>query len=113
MKKLIPLFILLTSIATFAGEPSQSQSSDGVFHYLETNGLARPLLLIIAPKGFLACGYIDVESCNKTKEACAIVTGVSNQDDMNKASIKKVSESASKLGIKVGMTGAEALKLLK
>jgi uncharacterized protein YunC (DUF1805 family) len=73
----------------------------------------KPLLLIIAPKGFLACGYIDVESCNKTKEACAIVTGVSNQDDMKKASIKKVSESASKLGIKVGMTGAEALTLLK
>jgi uncharacterized protein YunC (DUF1805 family) len=32
---------------------------------------------------------------------------------LKKTSIKKVSESASKLGIKVGMTGAEALKLLK
>lgn len=42
--------------------------------------LKKPLLIMTEEKGFLACGYINVETCNKTGEACAIVTGVSNYD---------------------------------
>jgi len=38
--------------------------------------LQLPLLIIKGSKGFLACGYVNVETCNKTGEACAIVTGV-------------------------------------
>lgn len=33
--------------------------------------LARPLLVMKAPKGILGCGYINVETCNKTGEVCA------------------------------------------
>jgi len=46
--------------------------------------LARPLLVMKAPKGILGCGYINVETCNKTGEVCAIVTGVNTFDDMRK-----------------------------
>ena len=46
-------------------------------------------------------------------EACAIVSGVNTHDDMLKASVKAVSKDATKLGIKVGMTGAEAMELLR
>jgi uncharacterized protein YunC (DUF1805 family) len=113
MNNLVTGFILFVSIASLAGVPTQNLSNDGTFYYLETLGLAKPLLLMIAPKGFLACGYIDVESCNKTKEACAIVTGVNNEADMKKAEVKKVSVAAANLGIKIGMTGAEALKKMK
>ena len=44
--------------------------------------LKRPLLVMKAPKGILGCGYINVETCNKTDEVCAIVTGVGSFDDM-------------------------------
>lgn len=71
--------------------------------------LKRPLLVIKAPKGFLACGYINPETCNKTEEACAVVTGVSNFDDMKKASVVAVSKLAGELGINVGDTGESAL----
>lgn len=71
--------------------------------------LKRPLLLMKAPKGVLACGYINPETCNKTEEACAIVTGVSNFDEMMKASIVAVSKQAIALGIDVGDTGESAL----
>ena len=46
-------------------------------------------------------------------EACAIVTGVNTHNDMLKATIKAVSKDATKLGIEVGMTGAEAIDLLR
>jgi uncharacterized protein YunC (DUF1805 family) len=42
-------------------------------------------------EGLLACGYLSVETFNKTGEAAAIVTGVKNFDDMSAATVKTVS----------------------
>lgn len=75
--------------------------------------LGLPLLTVKGSKGFLACGYVNVETCNKTSEACAIVSGVKTHDDMLKAQIKAVSDKAKELGITVGMTGQEALNILR
>ena len=63
-----------------------------------------------APKGFLACGYINIETCNKTEEVCAIVTGVNDYNEMQRASVVAVSKSALALGIAVGDSGETALK---
>jgi uncharacterized protein YunC (DUF1805 family) len=75
--------------------------------------LGLPLLIIKGAKGFLACGYINVETCNKTGEACAIVTGVKNHDAMLVAEIKAVSIEAAKLGVRVGMKGEETLEIFR
>lgn len=75
--------------------------------------LARPLLVMKAPKGILGCGYINVETCNKTGEACAIVTGVTTFDDMRKAKVVATSNKAVELGIQVGETGQAALDKLR
>ena len=75
--------------------------------------LKRPLLVMKGTKGFLACGYINPETCNKTEEACAIVSGVNDFEDMKKASIVAVSKAAEALGIKVGDTGESALATLQ
>ncbi len=72
--------------------------------------LKRPLLIVKNKNGFLACGYINAETCNKTDEACAIVTGVSSYDDMYKASVVAVSKKALELGINIGDSGESALK---
>jgi uncharacterized protein YunC (DUF1805 family) len=72
--------------------------------------LALPLLIVKGKKGFLACGYVNVETCNKTGEACAIVTGVKDHSAMLTAEIKAVSQEAEKIGVTVGMTGEEALE---
>jgi len=72
--------------------------------------LALPLLVIKGSKGLLACGYVNVKACDKTKEACAIVSGVMNHDDMLVAKVNAVSPPAMALGVTVGMTGAEALE---
>ena len=72
--------------------------------------LAKPLLIIKATKGMLACAYLNVNTFDKTDEAVAIVTGVNDFDDMLAASVVSVSESAAQLGVAVGDTGAEALR---
>ncbi len=75
--------------------------------------LAYPLLTVKGSKGFLACAYIDSKVCDKTKEACAIVSGVKNHNDMLSRKIIAASKKAIKLGIKIGMTGKEAILLLR
>lgn len=74
--------------------------------------LKKPLLIVKGKKGFLACGYINPETCNKTDEACAIVTGVNTYDDMYKASVVAVSKKAVELGIRIGDSGEAAVKKL-
>lgn len=72
--------------------------------------LKRPLLIIKAQNGMLACGYINVETCNKTEEACAIVTGVNSYEDMYQATVVAASHAALALGVQVGDTGEAALR---
>ena len=73
--------------------------------------LARPLLVMKASKGFLACGYINPATCDATGEACAIVRGVNSYDDMLHAEVVAVSAAAAALGVQVGDKGAVALKV--
>ncbi len=87
---------------------------------MDWSGLARerielklPLLIVKAKRGFLACGYIQVDTCNRTGEACAIVTGVKNHDEMLDAPLHAVSEAAMALGLRKGMSGRDALALLR
>lgn len=75
--------------------------------------LGLPLLIIKGAKGFLACGYVNVATCDKTGEACAIVTGVKTHEDMLAAPVQSVSREAEKLSLRVGMTGREALEILR
>ena len=107
MKRLLLLSLLAFSIPTLA--------DDTIFDWsgLERSkiSLEAPLLIVKGSLGFLGCGYINTDSC--IDEACAIVSGVNTHDDMLKASVKAVSKDATELGIKVGMTGAEAMELLR
>jgi uncharacterized protein YunC (DUF1805 family) len=75
--------------------------------------LARPLLIAQAEKGILACAYINPTTCDKTGEACAIVSGVSTFDDMVAAKVVAVSQKAAELGIKIGDTGQSALEKMR
>ena len=106
MKRLL-LLTLLTSIPIFADDTPFDWSG------LERSqiSLEAPLLIVKGSLGFLGCGYINTDSC--IDEACAIVSDVNTHDDMLKASVTAVSNDATELGIKVGMTGAEAMELLR
>ena len=71
-----------------------------------------PLLLIVGDKGFIMCGYLNIEVAEKLQVAAAVVSGVKNFDDVLNAEIKAVTSRAKELGINVGLKGKEALKKL-
>jgi uncharacterized protein YunC (DUF1805 family) len=75
--------------------------------------LEKTLLVIKEQHGILACAYINPETCNKTGEACAIVSGVSNYDEMMKAKVIALSNKAVEMGVKIGDSGEEALQKFK
>lgn len=77
------------------------------FHRID---LKKPLLIITTDNGMLACGYVNIQTTDKTGEACAIVTGVNDFEAMETALVVAVSAAAEALGVKVGDTGAAALE---
>jgi uncharacterized protein YunC (DUF1805 family) len=71
-----------------------------------------PLLLIIGEKGFVMCGFLNVENAEKLGVTAAVVSGVKTFDDVLNGQVKAVTSKAKNLGIEVGMKGADALKLM-
>ncbi len=68
-----------------------------------------PLLVIRAGKGFVMCGYLNMDVANKLGDTAVRVTGVKSFEDVLNAKAMDVSDAAKKLGITIGMTAKEAL----
>jgi len=71
-----------------------------------------PLIAIIGEKGFLMCGFLNVDAAERLGVTAAVVSGVKTFDDVLNAEIKAVTSKAELKGIKRGMKGREAAKLL-
>ena len=71
-----------------------------------------PLLLIIARKGFIMCGFLNLEAAEKLGVSAAIVSGVKTFEDVLDAQVKAATTKAKSFGVKEGMKGADALKCL-
>lgn len=71
------------------------------------------LLLIQGKAGMLGCGYFNIAVADKLGSAMATVSGVSCYDDMLSARVNAVSARAAECGVKIGMTGKEALLIMK
>lgn len=69
-----------------------------------------PLLLIIAEKGFVMCGFLNIEAAEKLGVVAAMVSGVKTFEDMFNAQVKAVTSKAKILGVETGIKGSEALK---
>jgi uncharacterized protein YunC (DUF1805 family) len=71
-----------------------------------------PLLLIVGQTGFVMCGFLNIDVAEKVNVTAAMVSGVKTFDDVLAADIKAVTSKAQMKGIKVGMKGEDAVKLL-
>ena len=71
------------------------------------------LLIIQGRTGMLGCGYFNLAVADKLNSAMAIVTGVQCFDDMLEKTVVGVSARAAELGVTTGMTGREALLIMK
>ncbi len=63
-----------------------------------------PLLLIKGEKGFIMCGYLNIEVAEKLGAAAATVSGVNSFTDVLNAEIKAATSKAKKLGVEPGKT---------
>ena len=74
------------------------------------------LVSVITDVGMVGCGAFDVMALDKFQVPAARVKGaagpVATIEDLMKAVVKDANESASKIGVRVGMTGKEALALM-
>ncbi len=71
-----------------------------------------PLVMIIGRTGFVMCGFLNMEAAEKLNVTAAMVSGVRNFDDVLESEVKAVTSKAESKGIKVGMKGKDAVKLL-
>jgi uncharacterized protein YunC (DUF1805 family) len=71
-----------------------------------------PLVLINADRGFVMCGYLDLETATTLGDVAVKVKGVKTFEDVLKAPVVGATPSAISLGVKLGMTGKEALELM-
>lgn len=68
-----------------------------------------PLILIKGEKGFVMCGYLNVEVAERLGAAAAIVSGVKTFDDVLNAEIKAATSKARELGLEPGKVVKEVI----
>jgi uncharacterized protein YunC (DUF1805 family) len=68
-----------------------------------------PLLILSARKGFVMCGYLNMDVANKLGDVAVKVTGVKSFEDVLNAKAVDVSEAAKNIGITIGMQARDAI----
>ncbi|MDD6254745.1 MAG: DUF1805 domain-containing protein [Eubacteriales bacterium] len=75
-------------------------------------GEGHPNMIVIAcRKGYLMCGYLNIDAAEKFGDA-AVLVGGADFDAVLLNPIKGMTSKAAEAGVKDGMTGAEAAALL-
>jgi len=67
------------------------------------------LLIIKGAKGYVMCGYLNINTAQKMGDAACVVTGVKTVEDVLNAKIVALTSHAQKLGIEMGMAVTEVL----
>ena len=71
-----------------------------------------PLLLIKGEKGFVMCGYLNLEVAERLGAAAAIVSGVNSFTDVLNAEVKAATSKAKKLGVEPGIVVKKVISKL-
>ncbi len=75
-------------------------------------GEGHPNMLVLQCKnGYIMCGYLNMETAEAVNDA-AVIVGGADFGALLCNPVKAVSSEAAKLGIEVGMTGAQAAEKL-
>jgi uncharacterized protein YunC (DUF1805 family) len=71
-----------------------------------------PILALIGDRGFVMCGFLNIKAAEKLGVIAAMVSGVRTIEDVLNADVKAATTKAEKMGIKPGLKGYDAIKLL-
>ena len=69
------------------------------------------MLVLVADKGYVMCGYLNQDAATQFGDAACVVGG-SSFEELLANPVKAVLPEAEKLGIQVGMTGKQACEIL-
>jgi uncharacterized protein YunC (DUF1805 family) len=78
---------------------------------VELEGLP-PLLLIKGEKGFVMCGYLNIDAAERLGAAAAIVSGVKSFEDVLNAEIKAATNKGTSLGLLLGKVVKDVIGVL-
>ncbi|MFA5117632.1 MAG: DUF1805 domain-containing protein [Candidatus Omnitrophota bacterium] len=74
--------------------------------------LEKNLILLKGSRGYIMCGYLNLNAARRFREVAVKVTGIKTIDDALKASVHSCSPAAAKLGIRKGQLVKEVLKII-
>ena len=69
------------------------------------------MLVLVAKKGYIMCGYLSREAAAGFGDAAAVISG-SSFEELLANPVKAVTPAAEELGVRAGMTGAEVCEIL-
>lgn len=69
-----------------------------------------PLLVIKADKGFVMCGYLDIDMANTLGDVAVRVRGVNTFEDVLDAQVVGITQAAADIGIDIKMNARDALE---
>jgi uncharacterized protein YunC (DUF1805 family) len=78
---------------------------------VELKGLP-PLVLIEGEKGFVMCGYLNIDAAESLGATAAVVSGVSSWEDILNAQIKTATTKAKALGLEPGKVVSDVIAAL-
>ncbi len=71
-----------------------------------------PLIIVKGDKGYIMCGYLNIDVAEKLGDAAVVVSGVSSVEELLEKPVKAVTSKAREYGVREGMKGLEALEKL-
>ncbi|MDD5044415.1 MAG: DUF1805 domain-containing protein [Candidatus Omnitrophica bacterium] len=74
--------------------------------------LSKNFILLRGSKGYAMCGYLDLKTAEKFKDAAIKIVGVANFRQALNAKVHSLTQPARKLGIYAGQPIKEALKII-
>jgi len=72
----------------------------------------KTLLFLTGSRGYIMCGYLNMETADKFEDVAIKVTGVSSIDEMLSARADEVSVCARKIGISKGQKIKDILPII-
>ena len=96
-----PLHLILSELALF--EIEKIEVDGKTFHGMKsTLADVPPLVLIKGSKGFIMCGYLNMEAAERLGATAAMVSGVNSFDDVLNAQIKLSTAKGKQIGLEPG-----------
>lgn len=86
---------------------------DSVFKAIELELCDNSKLLIITgKKGYIMCGYLNINTAQKRSDVACVVTGVKTIEDMLNSKVVALTSQAQSIGITMSMEVRKVLEIL-